>query len=79
MTPVLRSASWFGALGIIGGTLLSIASTGLIRSRLYGIQPLDVSTFAGAEMLLAVIGLVAVLVPAWRARRVDPVLALRRE
>jgi hypothetical protein len=79
MTPVLRSASWFGALGIIGGTLLSIASTGLIRSRLYGIQPLDVSTFAGAEMLLAVIGLGAVLVPAWRARRVDPVLALRRE
>jgi putative ABC transport system permease protein len=46
---------------------------------LYGLQPSDPATLAMAAAVLAVIAIVAAYVPAWRAARVDPVVALRSE
>ena len=51
----------------------------LIRSRLYGVSPLDPIAFTGATLLLLVVMVVAALAPARRASRVDPVEVLRRE
>jgi ABC-type antimicrobial peptide transport system permease subunit len=51
----------------------------LIESMLFGIRPLDPVTIGGAVLLLAGAALLAALVPALRASRIDPALALREE
>jgi putative ABC transport system permease protein len=61
------------ALGLVGSVMLSRVMGGL----LYEIRPTDGLTFAGAALLLAALALVAGMVPAWRATRVDPLVALR--
>jgi ABC-type antimicrobial peptide transport system permease subunit len=79
VAPVVRSAAALGLLGIVAGTAVSVALAGLVRSRLYGVEPLDVPTFVGAAALLALVALASTIVPAWRVARVDPLVALRRE
>ena len=79
VAPVVRSAVALGALGILGGTALAMASAGVVRNRLFGVDPVDVATYAGAAALLGVVALLSTLIPAWRVARVDPLVALRRE
>ena len=63
------------ALGLVGGT----AVTRLMESMLFGVSPLDVPTWAAATAALAVVGVLATLVPAFRATRADPLVAIRAE
>lgn len=58
------------ALGIAGSVPLS----GLLRSMLYGVSARDPLTIGGVALLLAVIAIVASLVPAWRAARTSPMV-----
>jgi putative ABC transport system permease protein len=76
---MLRQGLPLIGLGIAGGTLAAVAATRLMRSLLYGITPGDPLTFAAAAACLAVVGLLASLIPAQRATRVDPCIALRAE
>jgi putative ABC transport system permease protein len=62
-------------LGLIGGA----AVTRLMTFMLYGVSPLDVGTWAMAVALMAIAGLLATLIPARRATRVDPLIAIRAE
>jgi predicted permease len=55
------------------------ALTGLVKSQLYGVTPMDPLAIAGAITTLALVAALAALVPAYRAARVDPVAALRSE
>jgi putative ABC transport system permease protein len=66
-------------LGLGIGTLVAVAATRLIRSLLYGISASDPSTFVLVALLLSCVVLLACFVPAWRAMRVDPIVALRYE
>jgi putative ABC transport system permease protein len=66
-------------IGIVIGLVGAFALTRLLTSQLYSITPTDASTFTGVALLLAVIALFATLIPALRATRVDPVVALREE
>src|SRR6266496_1686537 len=59
------------------GSILAAAASQLLTGFLFGIPPLDPVPFAGAVLLLLAIGLVACYLPARRATRVDPVVALR--
>ena len=63
------------AIGMAGATLV----TDLLAALLFGVTPLDASTFVAAAALLLIVAAVATLLPAARAARVDPVLALRSE
>jgi ABC-type antimicrobial peptide transport system permease subunit len=66
-----------GALGAVCGLVLSATATGLLASLLYGVSPTDARSFTGAAALVMTIVLLASLVPAWRASRLDPIAALR--
>ena len=67
------------ALGIVIGLVGALLLTRLLSSQLYSITATDPTTFVGVSGLLGAIALVATLVPALRATRVDPVVALREE
>jgi ABC-type antimicrobial peptide transport system permease subunit len=66
-------------MGVILGSLAGFGATRLIASLLYGIAPTDLVAFGGAAGLLAGAALVASWIPAHRASKVDPVIALRTE
>ncbi len=63
------------ALGLVGALVLS----GILRSLLYEVRPRDPMTLAGVAILLVGVALAAAFIPARRAARVDPVMALRAE
>jgi predicted permease len=66
-------------LGSAAGVGSAALATRLLESVLYGVKPLDPITFVSAAVLLAGVGLAACFLPAWRAMRVDPAVALRCE
>lgn len=66
-------------VGIVLGVLTSLALGRFVASLLFGIQPNDAAILAGASGLLCGIGMVACLIPSWRAAHVDPVTTLRVE
>jgi predicted permease len=76
---VLSRGARLAGIGVILGVLGSLALTRAIQSQLFGVHPTDVQTFVAVAALLAGVGLVATLVPAMRAMRLDPVRALRQE
>jgi predicted permease len=74
---VLRRSLAVTAIGVVVGVGASLGSSALVRSQLFGVEPSDPVTIAGVFVLMAVVASVAAYVPARRAARVDPVLALR--
>jgi ABC-type antimicrobial peptide transport system permease subunit len=67
------------AIGIGLGLAGASAVTRYIRGMLFGLTPLDPGTFIGVALLFAVVAAVAASIPAHRATRVDPLVALRTE
>lgn len=65
--------------GLAVGTIASAAAVGLIRGVLFEVSPWDPVTFAAAVVLVALAGLFACSIPARRAARLDPLVALRYE
>jgi putative ABC transport system permease protein len=73
-----RSFSMTG-LGLFLGILGAVALTRLLSVLLYEIKPIDPMTFLAVSLLLGAVSLLASYIPAWRAARVDPMVALRYE
>jgi ABC-type antimicrobial peptide transport system permease subunit len=66
-------------IGVAVGILLALAAGRLIASLLYGVAPSDPVVMLVVATVLVAIAVIAALSPAWRAARVDPVVALRTE
>ncbi|HJU91454.1 MAG TPA: FtsX-like permease family protein, partial [Pyrinomonadaceae bacterium] len=82
-TDVLRLVVGQGlrlvAIGALIGLLTAFASTRLIKSLLYGVGATDPLTFTAVVLLLIAVAVLACLIPARRATKVDPIVALRYE
>jgi putative ABC transport system permease protein len=76
---VLGGGVSLALVGIGAGLILAFAVTRLLRGLLHGVTPADPSTFAVVAIALTGVAALASLVPAWRASRVDPVVALKSE
>jgi hypothetical protein len=76
---VLRQGALLSGLGVATGAVASLAMTRLLEGLVFGVSTADPLAFLGVIMLLVSVALVASWVPARRAARVDPLLALRSE
>ena len=76
---VLAQGAQLAGVGIAVGLAAALAVTRLMNSFLFGIQPTDPVTFGAVSALLVAVALLACYLPARRATRVDPIVALRYE
>jgi putative ABC transport system permease protein len=76
---VLRQGLSLTLLGVGFGLAASLAITRLLESQLFDITPTDPVTFVAVPILLLTVALLACFVPARRATKVDPLIALRQE
>lgn len=76
---VLRQGLWLTTLGVVVGLGIALLATRALETLLFGVSHVDPATYAGVVLLLVATSVVASVLPAWRATRVDPVTALRAE
>ncbi len=76
---VVRQGMLLAGIGVILGVAGGLAVTRVMRSLLYGVKPWDPLMFGMTAILLAIVALLACYIPARRASRVDPLIALRYE
>ena len=78
-TLFLRQGLWLTSAGMALGVAFALGLTRVMSALLFGVSPLDPLTFVGVAVTLGTLALVATYLPARRASRVDPVIALRAE
>lgn len=76
---ILRQGMSLALIGLTLGVATALGAARLLTSLLYGVSPSDLLTFGGVSLLLAAVALLACYLPARRAARVNPMVALRNE
>jgi ABC-type antimicrobial peptide transport system permease subunit len=76
---VMRQGMQVAGIGIVVGLMGAAGLTRVMNSLLFGVSTTDALTFATVPALLAAVAFAATVIPAWRATRVDPMVALREE
>jgi ABC-type antimicrobial peptide transport system permease subunit len=75
----LRQGGWIIAIGVAAGTAAALGLSGVMASFVFGVPTTDPVSFSVAVLAVTAAGLLACAIPARRASRVDPVIALRQE
>jgi len=75
----MREAALLLGAGVIVGTILAVAAARTAAKLLFGLQPWDPTTLAMAALALAAVAALASYLPAVRASRLEPTIALREE
>jgi ABC-type antimicrobial peptide transport system permease subunit len=82
-STVRRMFVWQGTrvalIGVVAGALAAAALTKYVQTLLFGVERLDLVAFAGMSAVMVLVALLASYLPARRASRVDPLVALRSE
>jgi len=76
---VLGSGLTLALAGVVSGIILALVAGRLMQTMLHGVGPADALTFVSVAVTLSFVALLSSLVPAWRATRVNPVVALKTE
>jgi ABC-type antimicrobial peptide transport system permease subunit len=76
---IVRQGMELAAIGIVAGLIGAAALTRLMASLLFGVRATDAATFGAVVVILAASAFLATVIPALRATRVDPIVALREE
>jgi putative ABC transport system permease protein len=76
---IIKQGMALALVGILLGLLVSLALTRVLASQLYGVSSTDPWTFSAISILLMLVAILACYIPAWRATKLDPLLALRYE
>jgi predicted permease len=79
LAMVIRKAMLMTAAGVLVGLVTASASANLVASLLIGVSATEPRVFLGAGLFLVLIALLAASLPAYRATRINPIIALRRE
>ncbi len=79
LAMVTRQGLSLTAVGLIIGIAMALAASRFAESLLYGVSPRDLVTFVGVPLILGIAGLTASVIPARRAAKLDPMVALRYE
>jgi predicted permease len=77
--PILREAVLLALAGVAIGVPVALALARFVKSQLYGVAPTDPTTLIGAGVLLMIVAIFTAWIPARRATKVDPMVALRHE
>ena len=75
----VRSALILATVGVAMGVAASVWTSQFLRGLLFGIEPWDVTAYASAAIVLLATAVLAAIIPAARAARIDPIQALRQE
>ena len=76
---ILRRGLGLVAIGLAVGIAAALVGTRFLADQLFGVGQTDPVTYVGASLIFLVVAVLACLVPAWRALRVDPLITLRAE
>ena len=76
---VVRQGMQLAVIGIFAGLTGAVVLTRVMASLLFGVSATDAATFLAVPALLAAVAFAATVIPAWRASKVDPIVALRDE
>lgn len=76
---IMREALLLVAIGVGIGSAIAVGGAYLISNQLYGVRPADPFTLFASALAMLMIALIAVLFPAWKASRIDPMIALRHD
>ena len=76
---IMRHGMALSAVGLAIGVCVALAATRLLASLLHGVEPTDAATFVAVTVLLCAIAIAATYLPARRAARLNPIVALRHE
>jgi putative ABC transport system permease protein len=76
---VVRQGLVLAIVGVVFGVIGALALGRVTQSLLFGVSPTDPATYAGVGVVILLVALLACLVPAQRAMRVDPLVAIRSD